>query len=179
MLFVPNIICAVVFLGEMFRRKISHFSSIVSLKNHKPAGDMIKSREEVTAMIRAAKIQKGLTWKYVAEKVGKSKEWTTAACLGQMQMSKEQATIVSQLFGLPSEALAWLQIVPYKGQPGIPSDPATYRLYEVSILFCRHTKIMHTCCHSEKGFRDSEQCYGPHVASKNCIRQTKMLTYFA
>ncbi|MCP9266327.1 Cyanase [Dirofilaria immitis] len=56
----------------------------------------------------------GITWKSVAEKIGKSKEWTTAACLGQMTMSKKQAEKVAEIFDLPESALSWLQTVPQK-----------------------------------------------------------------
>ncbi|MDE1182348.1 cyanase [Paraburkholderia sp.] len=94
---------------------------------------MIQSREDVTRMIVAAKVQKGIKWADVAQAVGQSKEWTTAACLGQMTFDKAQATTVGELFGLPDEAVAWLQIVPYKGSlPGaVPTDPLIYRWYEI------------------------------------------------
>ena len=42
------------------------------------------NRNDVTEMIVAAKIRKGLQWAEVARQVGASKEWVTAACLGQM-----------------------------------------------------------------------------------------------
>lgn len=101
------------------------------------SNEMVKSREDVTNLIRMAKIQKGITWKSVAEKVGRSKEWTTAACLGQMAMTKEQAEKVGEMFDLPESAITWLQAVPQKGTPGIPTDPTTYRLYEVRLhLIC-------------------------------------------
>ena len=41
-------------------------------------------REDVTDLIAFRKIKKGIKWSEVAKKVGQSKEWTTAACLGQM-----------------------------------------------------------------------------------------------
>ena len=37
---------------------------------------MISSREEVTKLILAAKVSKGLKWSHVAEAIGLSKEWT-------------------------------------------------------------------------------------------------------
>ena len=40
---------------------------------------MISDRSEVTKMILAAKVRKGIRWAEVAAKVGLSKEWTTAA----------------------------------------------------------------------------------------------------
>src|SRR4051812_9742860 len=52
---------------------------------------------------------------HVAKKVGLSKEWVTAACLGQMAMTKDQAGTVGKVFGLPGEAVKLLQAVPYKG----------------------------------------------------------------
>jgi cyanate lyase len=91
------------------------------------------NRNEVTQMIMSAKVRKGIRWADVATAVGQSKEWTTAACLGQMQMTKAQAEIVGELFDLPDEAIAWLQIVPYKGSlpTAVPTDPLIYRWYEI------------------------------------------------
>ena len=98
---------------------------------------MIQSREEVTRMIVAAKVQQGIKWVDVARAVGQSKEWTTAACLGQMTFDKTQAATIGEIFGLPDEAVAWLQIVPYKGSlPGaVPTDPLIYRWYEIVSVY--------------------------------------------
>lgn len=94
---------------------------------------MIKNRETVTEQIIAAKVTKGITWASVAEALDLSKEWVTAACLGQMAFNKQQAEIIGKLFDLSDEAVAWLQIAPYKGSlsTAIPSDPLIYRWYEV------------------------------------------------
>lgn len=94
---------------------------------------MIASREEVTELIIAAKVRKGIKWKQVAELIGLSKEWTTAGCLGQMTFDKAQAEKIGKLFELSDEAIAWLQIVPYKGSlpTAVPSDPLIYRWYEL------------------------------------------------
>ena len=94
---------------------------------------MIASRDEVTEMIIAAKVAKGIKWRDVAQLIGLSKEWTTAACLGQMTLDKIQAEKIGQLFDLPDEAIAWLQIVPYKGSlpSAVPTDPLIYRWYEI------------------------------------------------
>jgi cyanate lyase len=90
-------------------------------------------RNEVTKLIAAAKVRKGLKWVEVAQAVGQSKEWTTAACLGQMRMTKAQAEVVGKLFELPDEAVAWLQVTPYKGSwpTAVPTDPLIYRWYEL------------------------------------------------
>ena len=94
---------------------------------------MITSRTQVTDMIQSAKVLKGIKWRQVAEVVGQSTEWSTAACLGQMAMTKEQATAVGELFELTDEAVAWLQIAPYKGSlpTEVPTDPLIYRWYEL------------------------------------------------
>lgn len=97
----------------------------------------IYDRSEVTRMIVSAKVRKGLKWADVAEQVGLSKEWTTAACLGQMTLTKEQAGIVGTIFELSDEAIAWLQIVPYKGSlpTAVPTDPLIYRWYEIVSVY--------------------------------------------
>jgi|TARA_B100000929_G_scaffold274341_1_gene247420 cyanate lyase len=84
-------------------------------------------------MIQSAKILKGIKWSQIAEVVGQSKEWSTAACLGQMAMTKQQAEAVGALLALTDEAIAWLQIVPYKGSlpTEVPTDPLIYRWYEL------------------------------------------------
>ena len=55
------------------------------------------SRLDVTEKIIATKVAKGLKWSDVAAKVGLSKEWVTAACLGQMTLTAEQAGVVAEL----------------------------------------------------------------------------------
>ena len=91
------------------------------------------TREDVTAMIVHAKIKKGVKWADVAEKVGQSKEWVTAACLGQMQLTQKQAKTVGEIFGLSEDAVLVLQTVPYKGSlpTAVPTDPLIYRWYEI------------------------------------------------
>jgi len=91
------------------------------------------SRLEVTEKIIATKVQKGLKWSDVAAKVGLSKEWVTAACLGQMTLNAEQASVIAETFGLTPEEKAWLMVVPYKGSLPtlVPTDPLIYRFYEL------------------------------------------------
>ena len=91
------------------------------------------NRNEVTDKIYETKVRKGIKWADVAKKVGQSKEWVTAACLGQMTMTPEQAMVVAKIFGLNKEEAAWLQVVPYKGSlpTAVPTDPLIYRWYEI------------------------------------------------
>ena len=94
---------------------------------------MISCRSQVTQMIVSAKVRKKLKWAQIAESIGMSKEWTTAGCLGQMAFDKAQAETLGKLFELSDEAIAWLQIVPYKGSlpTSVPTDPLIYRWYEL------------------------------------------------
>ena len=91
------------------------------------------TREDVTDLIYSAKVQKGLKWSDVSQKLGLSKEWTTAACMGQMTLTPEQAEIVGSIFDLPVEAKRLLTVVPYKGSlpTSVPTDPLIYRWYEI------------------------------------------------
>ena len=98
---------------------------------------MISNRQQVTDLILVAKVQKDVKWAQVADAIGQSKEWTTAACLGQMTFTKQQAAVVGELFDLSDEAMAWLQIAPYKGSlpTAVPTDPLIYRLYELVSVY--------------------------------------------
>ncbi len=91
------------------------------------------NRNDVTEMIIEAKLKKGVKWADVAAKVGLSKEWVTAGCLGQMTFDEKQASTVGKIFDLPAEAVALLQVVPYKGSlpTAVPTDPLIYRFYEL------------------------------------------------
>ena len=95
------------------------------------------SRNDVTEKIITAKVLKGISWASVAEKVGLSKEWTTAACLGQMTLTAEQAATIGGIFDLSADDQKWLQVVPYKGSlpTAVPTDPLIYRWYELVSVY--------------------------------------------
>ena len=103
-------------------------------------------RNDVTRKIINAKVSKGIKWAEVAKKVGLSKEWVTAACLGQMTLDAKQAKVVGKIFGLDENEIAWLQVVPYKGSlpTAVPTDPLIYRFYElVSIYGTTFKELIH------------------------------------
>ena len=74
-----------------------------------------------------------MTWPQLAETIGMSKEWTTAALLGQMTLTATQAAKIGTMLELPTEAIQQLQVVPYKGSlpTTVPTDPLIYRFYEL------------------------------------------------
>lgn len=94
-------------------------------------------RIDVTEMIIEAKLKKGLKWSDIAKTVGHSKEWTTAAMLGQMTLSRDEAIRVGALLDLPEAAVALLQVVLYKGAlpSAVPTDPLIYRFYELIMVY--------------------------------------------
>ncbi|MDB5769358.1 MAG: cynS [Collimonas fungivorans] len=90
-------------------------------------------RLTVTEKIIAAKVSSGIKWSEVAAKVGLSKEWVTAACLGQMTLSEKQAGVLAEIFSLTEEEAKWLTVTSYKGSlpTAVPTDPLIYRFYEL------------------------------------------------
>jgi cyanate lyase len=90
-------------------------------------------RYDVTEAIIVAKRKKRLKWSDIAKKVGESKEWVTAGCLGQMTFTKPQAEKLGKLLDLGKEEVLLLQEVPYKGSlpTAVPTDPLIYRFYEL------------------------------------------------
>ena len=91
------------------------------------------NRNDVTEMIVLARQKKGLKWSDLAELMGQSKEWSTAALLGQMTLTQAQAEAVGKALDLPQEAIDQLQVTPYKGSlpSAVPTDPLIYRFYEL------------------------------------------------
>jgi cyanate lyase len=104
------------------------------------------NRSAVTEKIMLTKVAKSIKWTEVAAKVGLSKEWTTAACLGQMTLTPAQAGVVGQIFGLSDAEQKWLTVVPYKGSlpATVPTDPLIYRFYElVSVYRTTFKELIH------------------------------------
>ena len=146
---------------------------------------MINHREQVTQLILAAKVRRAIQWKDVAIALGQSKEWVTAACLGQMTLNKQQAEIIGQIFELSDEAIAWLQIVPHKGSltTAVPSDPLIYRRYEIINVYGTTIKEL---IHEEFGdgimsaidfSMDLQRETDPHGDRVNIVLSGKFLPY--
>lgn len=102
------------------------------LNNHVKK-EIAMTRDEVTQLILASKRRKKLKWTQLAEATGQSKEWTTAALMGQMTLTPVQADKMGSMLELPADAVALLQVVPYKGSlpTAVPTDPLLYRFYEL------------------------------------------------
>src|SRR5450631_3786559 len=95
------------------------------------------TREQATEAVLEAKRQKGRTFVQIAQVVGRSKEWTTSALLGQATMSEQEAESVADLLDLAPEVTTSLQEIPLKGsldQP-VPVDPLIYRFHEITQVY--------------------------------------------
>jgi cyanate lyase len=95
------------------------------------------NRADVTEAIVIARRSRGLGWADLARTLGTSKEWGTAALLGQMALTQAQAEAIVAQLGLAPEAVALLQEAPYKGSlpTAVPTDPLIYRFYELVSVY--------------------------------------------
>ena len=89
------------------------------------------NRAELTEKILQIRLDRDLTWKWIAEQAGLSKEFTTAAVLGQMALPVEAARKVGAALDLNSHEVKLLQQIPNRGSLGeaVPTDPLMYRFY--------------------------------------------------
>jgi len=63
-----------------------------------------------------AKVKNKMTWADIAEKIGNTKEWTTAAMLGQMTLSAQQAGVAGNCFPSPMKKLPGCRSCPTKAR---------------------------------------------------------------
>jgi cyanate lyase len=92
------------------------------------------TREELTLTIQTRKRAEKLTWKQIASAIGAASPiLTTAALLGQMRLTDDEAAKVVELLGLGDEERSLLTEVPYRGSlaAGPPTDPLIYRFHEL------------------------------------------------
>ena len=95
------------------------------------------TRAQLTEKLLDIKREKGWTWKYICEQIGgMSPILVTGAILGQMKLTKPQATNAAKLFGLSKTEQAMLNEVPMRGTgvPMPPTDPLIYRFYELMMV---------------------------------------------
>jgi cyanate lyase len=95
------------------------------------------NRQSLAEKIVALKYAKQISWKRLAEAIGRSPGFVTAALLGQMSLNTDEAQTVGRLLGLNEDEVALLQQTPYRGSlpTAIPTDPLIYRFYEITQVF--------------------------------------------
>jgi cyanate lyase len=91
------------------------------------------ARVRLTETAVLAKAVKGLSWAQLAKGTSLSREFVTAAVLGQHPLPADAARIVGTRLGLQDDDILLLQAVPMRGSipGGVPTDPTIYRLYEM------------------------------------------------
>jgi cyanate lyase len=94
-------------------------------------------RQALSEKIIDLKRARETSWKQLAEAIGRSPGFTTAALLGQMSLSEQEARKIGDMLGLDENEIALLQRVPYRGSlpSAIPTDPLIYRFYEITQVF--------------------------------------------
>ncbi len=90
------------------------------------------TKDDVAALILAAKKRAGLSWDGIASAIGMSPVWTHSACVGMNAMPPEKAAALVALLELPAEVAEVLSESPTKvWSQTVPTDPCIYRLYEI------------------------------------------------
>ncbi len=95
-------------------------------------------RNELTEKIVRIKIERDLKWSDLAALTENlSKEYVTAALLGQMPLPPEAATAIGHFLGLEDFEIKLLQQPPYRGSlpTAVPTDPLIYRFYELVSVY--------------------------------------------
>jgi len=95
-------------------------------------------RHELTEKIVRIKIERDLSWAGLAELApGLSKEYVTAALLGQMPLPQPAAEAIGGQLGLSVFEIKLLQQPPYRGSlaTAVPTDPLIYRFYELVSVY--------------------------------------------
>jgi cyanate lyase len=95
------------------------------------------NRQLLTEKIAVLKQVKNISWKQLADSIGRSPGFATAALLGQLSLSEDEAQKCGHLLGLNEDEIAILQCVPYRGSlpTTVPVDPLVYRFYEITQVF--------------------------------------------
>src|ERR1700712_1890961 len=95
-------------------------------------------RHELVEKIVRIKIERELSWSGLAGlSGGLSKEYVTAALLGQMSLPKAAAEAIGDHLGLEAFEIKLLQQPPYRGSlPTVVStDPLIYRFHEMISVY--------------------------------------------
>lgn len=95
-------------------------------------------KKEMTAVVLAAKKQKGVSWASLAEAVGMSETWVASCGYGENSMTPETAAKLCTALELGDEVREALLEYPTKGQSlgkSIPTDPLIYRFYEIMQVY--------------------------------------------
>ncbi len=89
-------------------------------------------RKQAATAVLAAKRRTPLRWSDLGKAIGMSTEWTTAALLGQHQLTAEQAAALGGELELDEAVVEALTLPPVRGSDVVDTtDPLVYRLQEM------------------------------------------------
>ena len=96
----------------------------------------VLSKADAADLIVAARVRRGVSWASIAEEIGASVVWTTAALLGQHPLTAEQAMAVCALLDLDETVAESLRLQPRRGSdPATLADPTIYRFTEALSVY--------------------------------------------
>ena len=92
---------------------------------------------EITQQLLTAKKAKGMTFQDLGNILRRDQMWVAALIFQQATASADEANLLVEALGLPSEVAAELTQFPVKGslEPVIPTDPLIYRFYEIMQVY--------------------------------------------
>ena len=92
---------------------------------------------EITQQLLTAKKAKGMTFQDLGNILGRDQMWVAALIFQQASASADEASLLVEALGLPSEVAEKLTQFPVKGslEPVIPTDPLIYRFYEIMQVY--------------------------------------------
>ncbi len=94
------------------------------------------AKEQAAEAVREAKEAAGLTWREIADTIGRPKEWTVSALLGHHPVPAAQASQVGELLGLNEDTVRALQRQPARtGLGDLADDPTVYRFLEAIAVY--------------------------------------------
>lgn len=92
---------------------------------------------EITQQLLAAKQAKGMTFQDLGNILNRDQMWVAALIFRQASASIDEANLLVEALGLPSEMALELTQFTVKGSldPVIPTDPLIYRFYEIMQVY--------------------------------------------
>lgn len=94
------------------------------------------AKEQAAHKVRDAKERLGLSWSQIADHIGRPREWTTAALLGNHPIPQAAAQKIGELLELDDQTVQTLQRQPYRpGLGDLANDPTVYRFVEALAVY--------------------------------------------
>lgn len=102
------------------------------------------ARRTLTEAVIQRKAEKQLSWAGIAESGGLSREFVTAALLGQHPLPESAAVAVGKTLDLTEGDVKLLQAIPVRGSfpEGVPTAPTMYRFYEMIQVYATTLKAL-------------------------------------